>query len=107
MWLSEPRYRGPVLVRGRMVHGSTRVGFGAGIQPGWELRLPAGEWDEAKGPITIWGKRVRPPAGWRLRGVYTRVRGAPVRGQGEACYFFQVDGEAFSETILFAVIIQE
>jgi hypothetical protein len=104
MWLSEPRYRGAVLVRGQMVHGSARVGFAAGIRPEWELRLPAGAWDEARGPVHIWGTTVRPPKGWRLRRAFTRVRGT--RDQGESCYFFQVDGVSFSDTVLFGVIIQ-
>ncbi len=103
MWLSEPRYLGPVLVRGRMVRSLARVGFGGGLQPDSELLLPAGAWDEAKGTVHIWGKTIRPPKGWRVQGVSTRVRGKPI---GESCYFFQVDGESFSETILFGVIVQ-
>jgi hypothetical protein len=104
MWLSEPRYRGPVLVRGRMVHGSARIGFGADLRPKWELHLPAGAWGKAKGPVHIWGTTVRPPNGWRLRKALTRVRGTA--DQGESCYFFQVDGVSFSDTILVGVIIQ-
>jgi len=104
MWVSEPRYRGPVLVRGRIVRGSARVGFGSAIEPVWELRLPAGDWDEAPGLVRIWGKTIHPPKGWRVRKAFTRVR--PRGRQGEACYFFQVDGKSFSETIEFGAIIQ-
>jgi hypothetical protein len=104
MWLSEPRYRGPVLVRGGMVHGSARVRFGAGLRPEWELRLPAGAWDEARGPVQIWGTTVRPPSGWRLRRALTRVHGTA--DQGESCYFFQVYGVSLIETYLVGVIIQ-
>lgn len=104
MWVSEPRYSGPVLVRGGMVHGHARVGFGSRARPAWELHLPPGAWDEAKGPVRIWGKRVRPPKAWRARRAYTRVLAAS--GQGELCYFFQLDGRSFSQTALFGVIVQ-
>lgn len=70
----------------------------------WELRLPAGAWDEAKGPV-IWGTTVRPPKGLAPSETFTRVRGNP-KCEGEVCYFFQVDGESFSKTILFGVIIE-
>lgn len=104
MWVSEPSYSGPVLVRGRMVHGSARVGFGTRMRPAWELRLPAGAWDEAQGSVGIWGKRIRPPKHWRVRRAYTRVLAAS--GQGELCYFFQLDGKSFSQTVGFGVIVQ-
>lgn len=104
MWVSEPSYSGPVLVRGRMVHGSARVGFGALMRPAWELRLPGGAWEEARGTVRIWGKRVRPPKRWRVRRAYTRVLAAS--GQGELCYFFQLDGRSFSQTVLFGIIVQ-
>ncbi len=91
-------------MRGRMVHSSARVGFGPRIQPAWELRLLAGPWDEARGPVRVWGKRVRPPKKWRVRRAYTRV--AAASGQGELCYFFQLDGTSFSQTLLFGVIVQ-
>jgi hypothetical protein len=50
MWVSEPSYVGPALVRGRKVRSAERVGFGSRRRPEWELRLPAGAWDEARGP---------------------------------------------------------
>jgi hypothetical protein len=80
MWVSEPRYSGPVLVRGRMLHGSARVGFGIRMRPAWELHLPAGAWDEAHGPVRIWGTRIRPPKNWRVRRAYTRVLAASGKG---------------------------
>jgi hypothetical protein len=85
MWVSEPRYSGPVLVRGGMVHRHARVGFGSRRRPACELRLPAGPWDEARGPVRIWGKRVRPPKNWRVRRAHTRVLAAS--GRGELCSF--------------------
>jgi len=104
MWVSDPRYSGPVLVRGRMLHGSVRVGFGDRVRPAWELRLPAGGWDEAQGAVRIWGKRVRPLKGSRVRRAYTRILAAS--GRGELCYFFQLDGRSFSRTVVFGVIVQ-
>jgi hypothetical protein len=104
MWLSEPGYRGPVLVRGRMVEGRARVGFGRARVPSLELALPAGDWDESGGgSVRVWGKTFVPPRGWRVTSAATRVRG---RGQGEQCYFFQVDGMSFSETVVFGVIVE-
>jgi hypothetical protein len=87
-----------------MVHSNARVGFGIGMQPSWELRLPAGAWDEARGPVRIWGERVRPPSGWRMRRAFTRVLAAS--GRGELCYFFQLDGTSFSQTVVFGAIVQ-
>ena len=101
MWVSEPSYSGPVLVRGRMVHGSARVGFGSRMRPAWELRLPAGAWDEARGAVRVWDTRVRPPKNW---GAYTRVLAAS--GKAELCYFFQLDGRSFSQAVPFGVIVQ-
>jgi hypothetical protein len=104
MWVSEPGYSGPVLVRGRMVHRGTPVGFGDRARPSWELRLPAGRWDEANGAVRIWSRRVVPPNGWRVRRSLTRV--LPGSGPGVRCYFFQLDGTRFSQTVMFGVIIE-
>ena len=106
MWVSEPDYRGPVLIRGRKVGGQARVGFGTGVRPVWELRLPAGPWAETDRPLRIWGRLVRPPAGWRVTTAYTRVPVRASRRQDPDCYFFQVDGLSFSESIVFGAIIQ-
>jgi hypothetical protein len=103
MWVSDPSYSGPVLVRGRMVNGSARLGFGVRRRPAWELRLPAGAWDETSGPVRIWGKTFSPSKSWRVRRAYTRVLAG---GQGELCYFFQLDGRSFSKTVLFGAIVQ-
>lgn len=105
MWISEPRYEGPVLIRGQAVRGAARLRFGAGLDPELELRLPAGEWDEALRPLRVWGRAVRPPAGWRVTAALTRVL---VREPDAAnrCFFFQIDGTSFSETVLVGVLIQ-
>lgn len=104
MWVSEPSYSGPVLVRGRMVGSAERVGFGSRRDPEWELRLPAGAWDETRGPVRIWGTRVSAPPNWRVRPAYTRIRAAGRRG--ERCYFFQLDGRSFSQAVMFGAIVE-
>jgi hypothetical protein len=43
VWVSEPAYDGPVLVRGRLLEGANRIGFGTRVSPEWELRLPGGQ----------------------------------------------------------------
>jgi hypothetical protein len=103
LWVSEPSYQGPVLVRGRSVDGRVRLGFGRARTPAWELRLPAGRWDERHGHVRAWDARIRPPIGWRVTAALTRVDESEPAGD---CYFFQVDGEDFSETIVFAAAIQ-
>jgi hypothetical protein len=104
MWVSEPSYVGPVLVRGRKMGSSERVGFGTRRRPEWELRLPAGSWDEARGRLRIWGKSVSTPPHWRVRRADTRIR-AEEEG-GELCFFFQLDGRSFSQSVMFGAIVQ-
>jgi hypothetical protein len=100
VWASDPSYSGPVLVRGHEVDGQSRVGFGTGDRPEFELRLPAGSWAEGSERLRAWGRTVRPEQGWRVAVVNVRVR------EG-GCYFFQIDGKSFSERgILFGVIWQ-
>lgn len=77
-WLASSSYRGPILIRGRQVGGSGAVGFGEGHVPYDELQLQTGS--------------AGPP--WQS---FTRV-------QSPGCYFYQVDGTSFSETIVFKAI---
>lgn len=88
-WLANPSYQGPLLVRGRQLDGPNTLGFA--INPRQrlqELRLgPGGE--EA---VTV-----SDAPGWRHWRGYTI---APAPG----CYAYQVDGEGFSETIVFQVL---
>jgi hypothetical protein len=65
-------YNGPVLIRGRQVGGSGAVGFGEGHVPYDELQL------QGSGP-------------WQS---FTRLRSS-------GCFYYQVDGTSFSETIVF------
>jgi len=73
LWFVHPRYRGPVLVRGRRLDGSGLVRFDRGVVPPPELRLPAGTTE---------------------RPSFTRLRAA-------GCYAYQIDGEDFSRVIVF------
>jgi hypothetical protein len=86
-WFVLPRYRGPVLIRGRQLDGSYRVRFQDGDVPPAELRIAAGQsvyWSGQPG---------------RSRGVpsYTRLR-AP------GCYGYQIDGTSFSRAIVFRAV---
>jgi hypothetical protein len=82
LWVAAPRYRGPVLVRGRQMDGTNWLGFERGAHPLAELQLP---------PLTQ-GSAAR----WRDFASYTRVRGA-------GCYAYQVDGRSFSRVLVFSV----
>ncbi len=87
LWIVAPRYRGPVLIRGRQVDGPTVLRFGDGSLPPAELRIPAGG--------------VASTGGYRNEGGYTRLRTS-------GCYGWQVDETSFSRVIVFraAVILQ-
>jgi hypothetical protein len=85
-WIGEPRYVGPVLIRGRQINGPHRLGFGNGTVPFSEMQLPPGHGDPQVG-------------GWRGWGGYARFR-AP------GCYGVQVDGTTFSEVIVFKAVVK-
>lgn len=103
LWISKPRYRGPVLVRGGRLDRRSRIRFGSGPQPGLELRLPAGEWD-APATARFSQRPVRLPEGWRVAVRPTQVK-AKVGTNG--CFAFQVDGEGFSYVLPFLGVVQE
>jgi hypothetical protein len=73
LWFVRPRYRGPVLVRGRRLDGPGLVRFGRGVMPAAELRLPAGTGEQPS---------------------FTRLRSL-------GCYAYQIDGVGFSRVIVF------
>jgi hypothetical protein len=82
-----PRYRGPVLIRGRQLDGPNLVRFDDGSLPSAELQIPAGG--------------VTSSVGFRNRASSTRLRAA-------GCYAWQVDGTTFSRVIVFrAVVIRD
>ena len=82
LWVSDPKYDGPIVIRGQQVDGTNQVRFGQGSAAiRQELAFPAHSADNWEG-------------GWRNFPSYTRLR-AP------GCYAYQVDGAGFSDTIVF------
>src|SRR5262245_20213639 len=80
LWVIDAAYDGPVLIRGGPIGGAAPVRFGRGASPAAQMQLP---------PASTAGF-------WRDVPSYTRVRTA-------GCYFWQVDGTAFSYSIVFRV----
>ncbi len=80
-FLVAPAYRGPVLIRGRQLDGPNEARFDEGAAPSAELQLlpVAGAADWRGYPSTVWFR-------------------AP------GCYAWQLDGEDFSEVIVFQVV---
>ena len=109
LWLGDPTYRGPVVVRGAAVYRPDRMRFGSEDAPSLELHLPAEGWDETASGLRVWGGTMRPPAGWRAAIRPTRVSdelrddGNPSAG---TCFFLQVDGTTFSDTIIVGALVQ-
>ncbi|MEA2300920.1 MAG: hypothetical protein QOE44_1455 [Solirubrobacteraceae bacterium] len=81
LWVADPGYRGPVLIRGRQEDGPHAVGFGGDRVPVAEVQLLA------PGAVSP-GE----PSGWREWPSYTRL----VAG---GCYGYQVDGTTFSRVV--------
>lgn len=89
--LADPNYQGPLLVRGRQLDGPGTLAFASNStlrQPLPELTLGA-----AGGQA----RTTSDASGWRDWQVYTI---APAPG----CYAYQIDGEGFSETIVFQIV---
>ena len=83
IWAIQPGFAGLVLVRGRQLDGPNELRFGRGDVPATELLFHAP--GEAQSD---------PPNGWTYEIDYTRVR-AP------GCYAYQIDGETFSDVVIF------
>lgn len=82
-WFVHPRYRGPVLIRGRQLDGRWAVRFGRGSVPALHLRIaPADETEWAKG----------------------RADPSPTRLRAPGCYGYQVDGRTFSYVVVFRAV---
>ncbi len=84
MWAVDPRYAGPVLVRGRQLDGPNEIRFENG-SPGFT--------DE---------QRLHPPAELRLVGGDVHPAATRVRAVG--CYGYQLDGIGFSPVIVFRAV---
>lgn len=87
LWLSDERYEGIALVRGRRIDRGGEVLFSAGNHPAFasELRLTVEAW--------VYGGA---PSGWREwnTGVFYSEPG---------CYAFQMDGESFTNYVVVEV----
>jgi hypothetical protein len=83
VWVTTPQARGPIMVRGRELGGSTRVRFGGARVPASHLRLT--------GPgAGVVGE----PPGWRNWPSLTRLRAG-------GCYEFDITGASLNERIVF------
>lgn len=99
LFISEPDYDGPALIRGGQTNGDHKIGFGTRETPEWELLLPEGRW-EALDELRVWdSQRVQLPVGWR-------AQRATIRIEADGCYALQLDGETFSEVIEFVAVLQ-
>lgn len=87
LWIATPRYRGPVLVRGRQLDGAHLVRFGQARDPAAAMRMNA--------PSAY---SLGEPAGWREWPSITRLAGG-------GCYGYQVDGTTFSSVIVFRGVV--
>jgi hypothetical protein len=83
LWVIDPSYAGPVLIRGVQLDGKGAVGFGEGPFIG-HLVIPP-----------------EPTVNMQRDGSRTAPGGTFVKGPG--CYAFQVDGLDFSYNLIFSV----
>ena len=84
LWVVHPRYRGPVLIRGRRLDGPDLVRFERGDVPPAELRIERTTSDGVTDP-------------GRGRPSFTRLR-------RPGCYGYQIDGTTFSRVIVFRAV---
>jgi len=85
-WYVRPKYRGPVLIRGRQLDGTNLLRFNGGTLPHRELRIHRFE-----------------TVGWS--GQPSGSRGVPssIRALVPGCYGVQIDGTRFSRIVIFRV----
>lgn len=86
LWVADPAYEGPVLIRGRQLDGNAAVAFQIGVPgtPVPELQLQQS------------GASTPGDLGWRE---WPSLSILP----GPGCYALQVDGQAFTETVVVQV----
>lgn len=86
LWLIQPPYSGPILIRGRQLNGSNSMRFNGGIDQEGGVTFPL-----LTGLRLMGSAASDAPGGWPS---YTRLR-AP------GCYIYQVDGLKFSGFLVF------
>jgi hypothetical protein len=92
LWVGSPRYRGPVLIRGRQLHGNLRIGFGDAPTPVSSLQFPAGDENEmstAADGISAGNWRQWPSS---------------LRAAAPGCYGIQIDGLRFSVVVVVRLV---
>jgi hypothetical protein len=82
LWVADPKYHGPILIRGGRIDTPGRLGFGERSEPDWAMSLGSSGGDGS----------------WRQFPSYTRLK-AP------GCYAYQVDGDGFQTTIVFEAAV--
>jgi hypothetical protein len=85
-WYVRPSYRGPVLIRGRQLDGTHRLGFNGRELPRWEIHIRIGQ-----------------TVGWTGQPSYSRGVPSDIRARVPGCYGVQIDGTRFSRIVIFRV----
>ena len=85
-WYALPRYRGPVLIRGRQLDGNGTLGFNGKALPRREIRIHRGE-----------------SVSWAGQSAGSRGNPSTVRVLQPGCYGVQIDGTTFSRVVVFSV----
>jgi hypothetical protein len=89
LWVSTPKYQGPVLIRGARLDGPGAIQFAVGYaEPAAELRLLE---PGARSPLE--------EPGWREWPSYTGIA-------QPGCYAYQVDGTSFSSIVIFEARVE-
>jgi len=84
LWIVDPAYKGPALVRGHQIDGPDEVGFNQGPNPSPELQL------DQQNALSGGGQ-------WPNWPTYTRIKGS-------GCYAYQIDGTNFSKVVVFSAV---
>jgi hypothetical protein len=84
LWIVDPAYKGPALVRGHQIDGPDEMGFDRGPNPSPELQL------DQQNALSGGGQ-------WPNWPTYTRIKGS-------GCYAYQIDGTNFSKVVVFSAV---
>jgi len=94
LWIIKPPYRGPVLIRGGQLDGSSPMRFNGGLDQ-------QGPWDFSSHGLLTQLRLMGNPGSvpWLNEGTYTLL-------QAPGCYAYQVDGLGFSYLIIFKAVAE-